>query len=88
MGLFVSMRGIKIKSFLTGFTAGVINWFVATLFFNSLYDGALIGRLAEIFVMPAYMLVPVIGIMGGLLNGLACYTGYSVFMEEDILQLD
>ena len=88
MGLFAAMRGIKINAFLTGFASGFLNWFGATLFFHSMYEGDLIGRVAEMFYMPAYLFLPVLGIIGGLLNGLACYTGYSIFKEEDVLQLD
>lgn len=88
MSLFCTMKRIKIRSFLSGFISGFLNWFGATIFFHNMYDGQLMDRVSEIFYMPTFLFVIVIGIIGGLLNGLASYTGYAVIAEEDVLQLD
>jgi hypothetical protein len=88
IGFIYSYKNIKINSFMLGFISGVINWIGATLYFHNLYEGDLLGRMAEIFYMPSILFVIVIGVVCGLLNGLACYTGYIIFVKEDGLELD
>ena len=88
MGFIYSKKDIKVKPFINGFISGFINWFTASLFFHYLYEGVLMEKVAVIFFMPSFLLMIVIGIVCGLLNGLACYAGYSVFVKEDVLELD
>ena len=88
MGLIYSYKNIKINSFMLGLISGVINWIVATLYFHYLYEGELLGRMAEVFYMPSFLFIILTGTVCGLLNGLACYSGYSVFVKEDVLELD
>lgn len=88
MGFVYSKKDIKVQPFIGGFISGFLNWFAASLFFHYVNEGVLMEKVAVIFFMPSFLLIIVIGIVCGLLNGLACYAGYSVFVKEDVLELD
>lgn len=88
MGLIYTNKEKTIRPFMVGFVSGFSNWFLASLFFHFTYDGILMNKVAHIFFVPDFVLFFTIGIIGGILNGLACFSGYSLFVKKDELHLD
>ncbi len=88
MGLIYTKREKNINSFICGFVSGFANWFLASLFFHVLYEGILMEKVSSILLVPTFILFAGIGVISGILNGLACYSGYSLFVAEDTLDLN
>ena len=88
MGVIYTKKEKSIRPFMAGFIAGFTNWLFASLFFYYQFDGILMDKVAHIFFLPSSILFFVIGIIGGVLNGLACFSGYSLFVTNDELKLD
>jgi hypothetical protein len=88
MGLLFSKKNLSIPPFVCGFVSGFINWFASSLFFHYSYNGLLMQKIAPVFFLPNILLIIAIGVICGLLNGLACYTGYTVFVKKEGLELN
>lgn len=87
MGTVLRIRNYPTASFTVGFVAGFLSWAGGALYYHSSYDGFLLEKTAELFFVPYWLFVLVIGIIAGLLNGLAMYAGYTVFKVEEKLEL-
>jgi len=87
MGVVLRIKSYPIGSFSIGFIAGLLSWIGGTLYYHASYDGSLVEKTAELFFLPFWLFILVIGVIAGLLNGLALYTGYAVFKVEEKLEL-
>lgn len=75
LGMLASARGWKVSGFATGFLTGFVIWAGANLYFHLTFSGDIVSRVgarAGVLVLIAS------GIIGGLLTGLAFYTGQQV----------
>lgn len=75
LGMLASAKGWKVSGFTTGFITGFVTWAGANLYYHLTFSGDLVSRVgarAGIIVLIAS------GIVGGLLTGLAFYTGQQV----------
>ena len=73
----------NVPSFTVGFLSGFIVWLVA----NAIFDMAYHGMLAKIGLLLSVQKIVVLlaaGLIGGLLNGLALYTGKSILTASTI----
>jgi len=77
VGFFVTLIGWKINSLATGFFSGFLIWVGADIYFTALYEGDLLGRVSHLLDIPKILILLLSGILGGLLTGLALYTGKS-----------
>ena len=75
LGIVITLLKWKVSSFLIGFLGGFLVWFGGNLYFHIAFEGRILSKLgstAELIILLAS------GLMGGLLTGLALYTGKSI----------
>ncbi len=75
IGVCLPLNRWRVPSFLSGFTSGFLIWTMSTVFFEIYFKGEIMSTTAEIFGLPYIILLFSIGIIGGLLSGLALYSG-------------
>jgi hypothetical protein len=61
---------------------------MATLYFNYAYDGEFMNSVAQIGNISITLLYVVIGLIGGVLSGLAFYSGYLLRKGREALKLE
>jgi hypothetical protein len=74
-GILIGLKKWKVSVFIAGFTAGFLTWIFTALFFDITLNCSILSKWGiglKIFVFV------VTGIMGGVLSGLALYTGKSM----------
>jgi hypothetical protein len=75
LGIITSINQWKVSGFLIGFLCGFVIWLGGNLYFHFTYDGQLLERIGT---APKIIVLLVSGLIGGLLTGLALYTGRSI----------
>ena len=88
MGFIYTFKNWEIRPFTIGFISGFLNWLIISLVFHFRFNGSLIAKITPIFYINTTLFFIITGFIGGLLNGLACYTGYNVLIIEEVLELD
>ena len=88
MGFIFTFKRWKIKPFAVGFISGFLNWLSVSIFFHFQFDGLLVNKIVPIFYINTPLFFILTGIISGILNGLASYTGYCVLVIEDALDLE
>ncbi|MDP1800259.1 MAG: hypothetical protein Q8L81_02820 [Bacteroidota bacterium] len=95
LGILLPMEKWKVSSFPTGFFSGFLVWVVATFYYEATYDGEIIDKIAKIIMDPYsffylnfIIIYSIIGLIGGLLTGLALYSGFLLRKGRDILYLE
>ncbi|MVT11428.1 hypothetical protein [Chitinophaga tropicalis] len=68
----------KISGFPIGFLSGFIVWFSINLYLHMISNGLVFNRMGRLFSIPGILVILVSGIIAGLLNGVALYTGVRV----------
>ena len=79
LGIVLTLKKWKAAFFLTGFLTGFIVWIAATLYFHFSFSGDLLQRIGP---RPALILLLGGGLVGGLLTGLAFYTGKALVADR------
>lgn len=74
-GGVISLMRWKVSGFLVGFLAGFIIWFGVNAFYDAQNDGLILGRVTQLISVPKLVTLLIAGALGGLLSGLALYTG-------------
>lgn len=74
-GAVITWLRWQVHTFLTGFFAGFVIWLGAHLCFQLQYNGDILGRFGT---LPEILLLFASGCIGGLLTGLALYTGRTI----------
>ncbi|HEY0066292.1 MAG TPA: hypothetical protein VGB46_02980 [Flavisolibacter sp.] len=74
-GGVISVLRWGVSGFLTGFLAGFIIWFGVNSFYDAQNGGLMMGRVAQLISVPKLVMLLLSGLLGGLLSGLALYTG-------------
>ena len=80
LGIIITLKGWKVASFLIGFSAGFIVWLGAGLYFHAVYNGNILDRFAP---HSGIIILLIAALMGGLLTGLALYTGKAIVHRKD-----
>lgn len=79
LGMYTSWRDWPVSAFLAGFLAGFVLWITMNVYFDSRGGGIKLERLSELASVPKPMVLLISGIIGGLVSGVACYTGRSAW---------
>jgi hypothetical protein len=82
-GAIIKGRDWKISFFGTGFLAGFLIWACGNFYFDWIYPGDLLTNVAELLFLPKIVFFLISGIIGGLITGLAFYSGKTVILTEN-----
>lgn len=74
-GGVISLLRWQVSGFVAGFIAGFIIWFGVNLFYDAQNGGLMMDRVAQLIFVPKLVMILIAGLLGGLLSGLALYTG-------------
>lgn len=88
LGLALPLERWRIRSFLYGFASGFLVWSLSTLYFEISYNGEITHAIGKMISLPYYLLYVIIGFIGGVLTGLAFYSGFLLRKGKEILHLD
>jgi len=79
LGILLNLLKWNINSFSIGFLAGFIIWSGINFYLDRTGNGIMLNKISELLLTNKLVLLMVAGLIGGLLSGLALYTGTSVF---------
>lgn len=79
LGVVITIRKWKTSFFLMGFLSGFLAWFGASLYYHASFNGTVFNRFGE---APKMALLVVSGLIGGILTGLALYTGKAIVFDK------
>jgi hypothetical protein len=74
-GGVISLLRWQVSGFMAGFLAGFIIWFGVNALYDAQNGGLMMNRVAELISIPKMVVLILSGLLGGLLSGLALYTG-------------
>lgn len=75
LGAVIGYRQWQVASFSTGFLAGFITWCVTNACFMIARNNHVLNKIGLLIGMPGIVVLVISGLIGGLLTGLALYTG-------------
>lgn len=75
------MKG-SVKSFTIAFISGFISWLGGILYYHFNFGGDMLIKVGQMFFMPEWLFILFIGVVGGLLNAVAFYSGYSAIQQR------
>ncbi len=89
IGIWHSHKKINGYPFSSGFLAGFIVWAGSTVFFHKYFGGNVINTLSGLLnnISPVLVIL-LIGAIGGLMTGLAVFTGSMLFKKEEMYKLN
>lgn len=79
LGIITGLQQWKVSAFFIGFMCGFLIWLGGNLYFHAAYHGQLLDRIGT---APKLIVLLVSGLIGGVLTGLALYTGRSVAVNK------
>ncbi|RBL90074.1 hypothetical protein [Chitinophaga flava] len=82
-GAFISIRKWSVAAFGTGFLAGMLVWVAANIYFHIALGGSVFNRIGLTLSVPGPVVILISGIIGGLLTGLALFTGKAAIKRGD-----
>ncbi|HAA13775.1 MAG TPA: hypothetical protein DCE41_19620 [Cytophagales bacterium] len=82
-GAFVPYQRWGGSPFGSGFIAGALVWLGYSLLMAILTEGTALGLMGELLLMPTPLVVLAQGVLGGILLGLATYTGARLLVSQD-----
>jgi len=82
-GIYISIRKWNVRAFPVGFSAGFLVWFAGNLYFHLTYNGIVLKKIGLLLSVPTVIVLLVAGIIGGLIAGLALYTGQHVLSDKN-----
>lgn len=88
LGVVIPFEKWKISSFLLGFASGFLAWLLSTLYFEAIYKGEILNAVSKMIAVPYFLLCIIIGLIGGILSGLAFYSGFLLRRGKEQLRLD
>jgi len=74
-GVLISVWKWQVATFGTGFLVGLVLWIGASVYFHMKLGGTAFDKLGMVMSVPGIVVVIAAGVIGGLLTGLALYTG-------------
>jgi hypothetical protein len=86
-GMMISLKGWHVSTFGVGFLCGFLIWSGGSVFFHLSLGGIVMPKMGVLFSVPPIIILIASGIIGGLLTGLALYTGKSVFFKAQTATL-
>jgi hypothetical protein len=82
-GTIITVRKWKVAGFSTGFLAGLVVWTGANMYFHITLEGDVFEKIGQVLSVPGPVVIVISGVTGGLLTGLALYTGQSVVYQRE-----
>lgn len=76
-GFIITIRKWKVAAFSIGFLSGLAVWIGANMYYHLIFGGTVFEKLAKVMFIPEFAVFLLSGVIGGLLTGLALYTGQS-----------
>lgn len=85
-GYITTILKWKVAAFTIGFLSGLVIWIGANIYFHIIFGGTAFEKMGQVMFVPGALVILLSGVIGGLLTGLALYTGKSVVnsIEEPI----
>ncbi|MBB5620270.1 putative membrane protein [Pedobacter cryoconitis] len=77
-GTVFTYRKWVVPVFSLGFLAGFIVWFGGNLYFDLTGNGIMLSKMGHLLFIPKIGVMLISGIVGGLVTGLALYTGKTI----------
>lgn len=81
-GIVCGYINVPVKAFGIAFISGFISWLGGTIYYHFNFAGDMLVKTGQMFLMPKWLFILFIGLLGGLLNGLAFYSGYAVAKQR------
>lgn len=88
LGMFVSFRTWKVSGFRIGFLSGFIIWVGVNVYFDLAFNGIILNKISLLLTLPKLVVILISGVIGGMLVGLALYTGQMIITNTKIFNLD
>ena len=82
-GALASYFNWNIPVFSIGFITGFITWCGMNIYYNQMYSGQLFDKLGRLANINQLIVLLISGIIGGMLTGLALFTGEKLFIHSD-----
>ncbi len=83
-GIFAYKRLGQVPYFLLGFISGFIVWSVYSYGIEFFYGNQVLSKVAGILTIPRFLVIIGSGIIGGIITGLAFYSGKNFKKEKNI----
>lgn len=83
LGVTITLKKWEISSFSVGWLSGFLIWIGANLYFDKMLDGDILTKIGLLLSVPKMIVLLVSGIIGGLLTGLALYTGKAAVYKKE-----
>jgi hypothetical protein len=84
IGVFITYRKWQIDSFIVGFLSGFIVWLGANIYFHLTFHDLVLAKVGSLLSVPEAAIIFFSGLIGGLLTGLALYTGKIMVYKRDL----
>lgn len=81
-GIIAKYLNWIISSFFIGFLCGFISWFCVNLYYDITFNGTILLKIANSISISKYILLIASGLVGGLITGIANYSGYNLLKNE------
>ena len=86
-GIYITRKKREVPAFPVGFLTGFIIWCGSNLYFDILSNGITMNKIGLLLTVPKIVVIVISGLIGGLLTGLALYTGKSIASQAPISSL-
>ena len=83
LGIVAAWRKWQVAAFQVGFLCGLITWLVGNLYLDARFNGVLLDKIGVLFSVSRPVVLLTSGIIGGLLTGLALFTGKTIFFKQE-----
>ena len=77
-GTVINYKGWKTSFFGIGFLAGFLLWSGANFYFDATQPGDILTSVGKLLFLPKIAIITISGMIGGLVTGLAFYTGKNI----------
>lgn len=81
-GMLITSWKWEVATFTTGFLSGLVIWVAASIYYHLRLGGSAFEKLGAVMSVPGPVVVLAAGMIGGLLTGLALYTGSIVLFRQ------
>lgn len=82
LGIVIRLKKWEVSGFMVGWLSGFLLWIGANMFFDATLQGDVLQKIGLLLSVPKIIVLLVSGIIGGLLTGLALYTGRAIVYKQ------
>lgn len=80
-GVVVTLLQWRFAAFTVGFVAGFLVWAGANIYYSMTLSGSVFSQLGQMLYLPGFLIIPISSILGGLITGIALYTGRALVRQ-------